>query len=224
MIHAYAICEPSTARQLPPRRGLGGARLRAVEDDGLAAVYTRHRSLEPSAALVLPHERVVEALMERGTVLPLRFGTRLADEQELRDAIASRRQELLDAIDRVRGRVEMGIRALPVGYLDDETDRSSGRAYLLGRAVRHHAAEHVARALHDPLATMATASVISRRTGQPTLLAASYLIDVDTVAKFRARAEELAANLEGIRAFVTGPWPPYNFVDLRDRGELGERG
>ena len=75
MIYAYGICEASGTPSPVDRRGLGGTKLRTLQLDGLAAVYSCHRSFrpQPSRELILSHEHVVEAMMARGPVLPLRF-------------------------------------------------------------------------------------------------------------------------------------------------------
>ncbi len=221
MIYAYGICEPQAVGPVPARPGIGGARLRVLRADGLAVVYSRHRSLRPrpSPPLVLAHERVVEALMARGPVVPLRFGMQLPGEAELAAAIAPRRDELARALDRVRGRAELGLRVF--GNEDPAASEPTtasplgegrGRAYLLARAAAHRQSEHAARDLHGPLARLAVASTVSPRPTPPAILVASYLVDADRVTAFRARGDELHAEHPDARFVVTGPWPPYHFV------------
>lgn len=175
------------------------------------------------------HEKVIEAVMANGTVLPLRFGTRVQSEAELVDAIATRHDELARAIDRVRGHGEIGLRVVPRDSDHQRQARSperpSGRAYLLERATQHHLTERVKREIHLPLTKMATAHVLASRVGPPAILAASYLVSDNEVETFRERTRELAAAIEEVQSFVTGPWPPYNFVDLRERPlEPGKQG
>jgi hypothetical protein len=195
MIYVYGICDARASD--PPRalRGLGGAAVRTLEHDGLAALYTRHRQLRvrPEPELVLIHERVVENGMAAGDILPLRFGTQLEDEDALATVLRERREKLLGALDRVRGRVEVGLRVIPMSSerrIGAASERS-GREYLL--------------------ASLAEASVL-RRPRPPALLAGSYLVAADDAAEFRAHARALAAEHDEVRVLVTGPWPPYSFV------------
>jgi hypothetical protein len=222
MIYAYGIAEPTPG--LPPsRRGIGGATLRVLETSDLAVVYSRHRSLRPrpSPALVLQHERVLEAVMARAPVLPLRFGAQLDTADQLAEAVAGRRRELRSALDRVRGRVEIGVRVLPNAPPSPVTSPSrpsppSGRAYLQSVAAAHRRNERVADAIHRPLHALAAASVVRPRSTPPALMVATYLVDTRQVDDFRRLGGELAAAHRDLRVAVTGPWPPYSFTGEDD--------
>jgi Gas vesicle synthesis protein GvpL/GvpF len=222
VIYAYGICLPATATPPPPRRGLGGAILRRLQSDGLAAIYSRHRALRlrPSAELVLIHERVVETIMESGPVLPLRFGTQLEREERLAELLDRRRYELLRALERVRGHVELGLRVFSGNGLNAAESGASertGRDYLLARAAEQQRSDEAAQHLHAPLAELASASRMREHTTPPTVLVAAYLVDIEQVSEFRARADELARHYQHLQAVLTGPWPPYNFVNKQQR-------
>jgi Gas vesicle synthesis protein GvpL/GvpF len=219
LIYAYGICEPAVAAVSRRCRGLGGATLRALESNGVAAVYSRHRSLRPrpTPEFVLAHERVVEAIMRHGDVLPLRFGTQLESEERLAAALAERREELLRALERVHGYVELGLRVISERGSDSPQTQQSGRAYLLVRTAQHRRADQAAREIHTPLASLAVASVVRERPAAPAVLVAAYLVDHSRVNEFRARAQKLAARQEQLQVVVTGPWPPYNFSTERPR-------
>jgi Gas vesicle synthesis protein GvpL/GvpF len=219
VIYAYGICEPAVAAQVARRRGLGGATLRAVERGGLAAIYTRHRSIRPRPIpkLVLEHERVVEAIMAAGAVLPVRFGTELAREEELAAVLDDRRDELLRSLDGIRGRVEVGVRVTPEHRpLGRRAIESSGRDYLLARVREHSHRQQAIREMHDQLVMLSEAArVLPAR--PPAILAASYLVESDRVTDFRLHAHQLARRLVGMRVTVTGPWPPYSFATEEPR-------
>jgi hypothetical protein len=79
--------------------------------------------------------------------------------------------------------------------------------------------------IHLELINVATAHVLATRLGPPAILAASYLVSDDEVETFREQARKLAEPIKEVQCFVTGPWPPYNFVDLRDLpSQEGRRG
>lgn len=213
MIYAYGIADPSPT--LPPsRRGIGDAALRVLETRGLAAVYSRHRRLHtrPTASLVLQHERVLEAVMACAPVLPMRFGTELDSTDRLAAALDGRHRELLAALDRVRGRVELGVRVLPADPPTRSQAPSSGRDHLLSLVAAQRREERIAGQIHQPLHDLAADSVIRKRSHSPAVLVAAYLVDAEQVDGFRCRVDEVAAAHPDLRVVVTGPWPPYSFT------------
>lgn len=220
MIYAYGICEPAIGAPTLRRGGLGGAALRALEREGLAAVYSRHRSLQPRPVpkSVLDHERVVEAIMARGAVLPLRFGTQLEDEEELGAVLAERRDELLRSLERVRGKVELGLRIIPSPRAEENpAPEVTGRGYLMGRVRAHRRDRQAVREVHPALALLSEATCIRRpQSGRATFVGA-YLVESHRVAEFRLKAEDLARRQAGLQLIVTGPWPPYSFVTEEQR-------
>jgi hypothetical protein len=57
------------------------------------------------------HEHVLERVLENASVVPCRFCTVYRDELELRRFLSERRDTLQAALDRVRGKVEVGVKA-----------------------------------------------------------------------------------------------------------------
>src|SRR4051794_3956519 len=112
MIWVYAICEWDGLR-LPDLRGLGGAPVEAIVAGPLLAFAGEVEGVEGALTVdaLTAHERVVEALMDERAVLPMRFGTTFAARGALVSALAVRREPMLDALERVRGRVELAVRA-----------------------------------------------------------------------------------------------------------------
>jgi hypothetical protein len=215
VIYVYGICDPADTAPALRRRGLGGATLRALEHEGLAAVYSRHRSLQPRPLpkLVLHHERVVEAVMATGAVLPLRFGTQLEDEEQLIALLTARHDELMCSLERVRGKTELGVRVISVHPpAASEADESTGRDYLLARVRAHRCHEQAIQDVHAALKALSEASCIREPGTIPAILVAAYLVDSERVAEFRRQADRLAGRPAGTRMIVTGPWPPYSFA------------
>ena len=207
MIWVYAICDRPEL-PLPRVRGLGRAPLSAITEGPLVAVISRHVEDpdEPARDALWTHEQVVEALMAERAVLPIRFGTRPADVEAVRNALFSRRDVLLAELDKVRGRVELGVRVMQLDAALHEA--ASGEEYVLTRL----AGSRTADALHEPLAALAVEARRWPERAPDELLRAAYLVDELRVGRFREAVEELQGDHHEALLLCTGPWPVYSFV------------
>ena len=64
----------------------------------------------PRRRYLLRHAAVLEAAMVHGALLPMRFGMLAASISEIEDRLATQKPATEAAFDRVRGRVELGVR------------------------------------------------------------------------------------------------------------------
>jgi Gas vesicle synthesis protein GvpL/GvpF len=197
---------------VPERRGLAEAPLEGVRAGDLLAVVTRHDHApgEPAPDALWAHEQVVERVMADRAVLPMRFGTTQPDEAALVEALMTRHDALRAALDRVRGRVEIGVRA--VGGEGAPAAAETGREWLLGRLETSRRDERVASELHAPLAALAAAERRRAPAAPGEILRAAYLVDRDSLARFGAVVERLQSERPDVAILCTGPWPPYSFV------------
>ena len=195
MIYVYAVTERAPGLA-PPR-----APLRTVTHGRLAGVYAEAAAPpEPSPGALWHHEQVASELMEDRAVLPLRFGSVLEGERELRALLREREREFEAGLEFVRGRVEVSVRA----RLDPVTARS-GREYVAAKLDQRRLAEQ----LRSELAPFAHGTTI-RTSGDE--LAASYLVDRSRCDEFLLRARELDARRPEVGLAASGPWPPFSFT------------
>ena len=210
MIYLYAIAERGPGI-LPPL-----APLRTLNHGRLAGIYGEPPDdLSPTLDGLCEHERVVEELMAGRALLPLRFGSVLEGEPELRKLLEARRSEFEAALDRVRGHVELGVRASAGGPSGASAAAEGGAAVARpGSAYlsRKIAARRVAEQLHGALAPAADAAVFHVADGG---FAGAYLVERDAVQTFCQRVDDLRVERPGIEIALTGPWPPYSFADSR---------
>ena len=100
----------------------GQAPVFTVSHGGMAAVVsaTAQEKLEISRGNALAHQRVLEAVMQRGyTVLPVRFntiaedkGTQTAQQRLIDHVLVARQTEILGLLATMRPLVEMGVKGL----------------------------------------------------------------------------------------------------------------
>jgi hypothetical protein len=169
-------------------------------DGALTAFVRRGRGEAPGEAALIEHDRIVSSLMEDGAVLPVRFGTVLPGEADVRELLAWRGEELRGQLAHVRGRVEMGVRAPWDG---GPIVANSGGEFMRAKAERRAAARRAAATVHEPLSELAVDSVLRLNPREDTMFSAAYLVAREQAGEFADRARRLAA--------VTGPWPPYSF-------------
>ncbi|MGN6797813.1 MAG: GvpL/GvpF family gas vesicle protein [Gaiellaceae bacterium] len=175
---------------------------------------------------VTEHESVVRRVLTVATVVPLRFGSLHRDVLAVESFRAVHADEFRQALARVRGRVELGVKvwtATPTAEKGNQA--ASGREYL---EQRRRAREETARAratvderlraIHARLLASATEGVLNRPqprelTGDRREMAmnAAYLVPADD-ASLLAEVERLRAEHPDLSFEVTGPWAPYNFV------------
>jgi hypothetical protein len=215
VIYAYAIVEGRPKLGEETAAGLAGAPLRCVAHGALAAVYSDDPPAAPAPTedALWEHERVAERLMSEHAVLPLRFGSTLAGVGELRDVLAGRADELTAALVRVRGAVELGVRASVGGVQPGPVRGGTGRAYLAAKLDRRRAAAAIGEALHARLDPLARAASFKTSADPRPAFAGSYLVDRDGVDRFREEAEAAGSAYPELELACTGPWPPFSFTE-----------
>ena len=233
-LYAYAIAD-SADLDFTGLNGAGEA-LRCIDSDGLALVVADMAVSDLTdlptdeitedgalAQLARTHDEVVRVVAGQATVLPLRLGTAVADEDAARELLRRRGTGARQQLAELRGRREWGVQFMP-----DETEPApppqpaaeSGTAYLAARRAALDAADRRNRdrsaaidQAHEQLNAASSASV--RRAANAHVLAdLAYLVATSDEAAFQAELEQLAQPLAtaGVSARVTGPWPPYSFV------------
>lgn len=206
----------------PPPAGVGlpgGGVVRLIEEGPIGAWVVDGRPGEGLSA-VRAHDAVVRAALRTGTPLPARFGTVFPDEDALLTTLRERLDSLAEALGRVEGAVEMGVR---VGWDEREPGRiegegRGGRAFLEARRREFEARERlkeragalldaVERELPEPLAS------IRRVLPEPGVAGTlAHLVHKEAVRSFRIAIEEARASFPHAALRLSGPWAPYSFV------------
>ena len=222
-LYLYAI-----ARRVPEvtveRLGIEGESAYIVDCGPLAAVVSRYAGPAPvrvDAESALRHEGVVEESFEQRPTLPVRFGTLVRDESHLRRQLHDREEAYLQALDRVQGRVELGVRVL---WVDTEPPspppaRTSGRDYLMDRLkeerrfeARRAEARMQAGTLCERLHGLAVDAAVQITPTPGLLFSAAFLVDRENITAFGREVAGLESESGFLRFLLTGPWPAYSFV------------
>ncbi|WP_433338649.1 GvpL/GvpF family gas vesicle protein [Spirillospora sp. CA-294931] len=187
------------------------------------------------------HHDVVDRAAHVAATAPVRIATLYRDDARVAALLAERHEQFDRVLAGVTGRSEWGVKAYshpdpqPKTPVAEEPPPDTGTgagagvgtAYLRRRqaaqrarhdAHRRDAAQ--AQAVHAELCEHALASRthppqdprLSGRDGTP-ILNVAYLLDDDHADAFAAAVGDIDARLPGVTVELTGPWPPYSFIE-----------
>jgi len=186
-------------------RGAGGERLRAIRISGITAIVGDVKRA-PSATTknLKRHAAVIDALARSmDAILPARFATCVADEDELKAAVKARAPMFKARLRAVRRRAQMTIRlvAPPAAHRRP----TSGTEYMNQRRVTAPAFEP----LRPAIARYIKESRVERSGDVVTI---HHLVPRAAVDRYRAGLERAAAEHD-VRLMLSGPWAPFAFAD-----------
>lgn len=190
---------------------------------------------------LMAHERVLDALVDAGTVvLPFRFGAAMAGTEAVeKELLAANGERLGQVLDQLDGRLEMRVRGTYVQdallrevMADDPqvaelnqrlrsipADAADAAYYdrvrlgeMIARALEQRR-EHDGQVLLEALAPAAEAMVRKPPAREEDVLDVAFLIGRDRLADFQRAVEEIgAAHADRVTLRLIGPLPPYDFV------------
>ncbi|HEX7313390.1 MAG TPA: GvpL/GvpF family gas vesicle protein [Pyrinomonadaceae bacterium] len=232
-LYVYCLGEDLPESAFERLTGVGGARVRVLALVGFAAVVseTGADAAPVNEENLKAHNRVNAAALAVSTPLPCRFGTRAAHER-LAEYVAANAAALAAALARVRGRVEMSVKLMEKSEVRGRKSEveseagaaahGAGTAFLLKKR-RELQGEEGARRRADEAASWLASGVgeLARETearvspSEAIFVRAAHLVERESVEEYRARLRTLAAARRDLRLLTSGPWPPYNFSDIR---------
>lgn len=197
---------------------------------GEASIARGLQDLDWVSRCAIAHEGVVEHWIRAQAIVPMKLFTIFESDERALAYIRQQRQKLDRIIRRVAGRCEWGVRIRLAGASAPgrrSRKATSGTGYLAAKKqVRDAAKEQAIRGqsrANAAFATLASKAAEAERHSPPAggnvpsrlLLDAAFLVATDRVAPFRAVARRLTRDLksEGFGLELTGPWPPYNFIE-----------
>lgn len=186
---------------------------------------------------VLAHERVNEIVMRDHTVIPMSFGTIFKTRDDIVELLRSAQDAFGDVLNKMRDKMEFGLKVLwdrdsiteEIEKEDDDIHRlkkeialQKGSTYFArmqyGRAIdaalQARSERYVAEILHG-LRDVAVASRINKPIGDKMIMNAAFLVSRDLETAFDAGVKSIASAHDKLTFKYTGPWPPYNFVNIR---------
>jgi len=193
--------------------------------------------LDSTRENVLAHEHVNETVMREHTVIPMSFGTIFKTREDALELLRSAHDAFDDVLSKMANKLEFGLKVLwdrdaviadiekqdeDIRRLRNEISSQKGSTYfarmqygrLLEAALQSRSERYVSGILED-LRASAVAARINKPIGDKMILNGAFLVSRENEAAFDHCIKQVAAQHEKLTFKYTGPWPPYNFVNIR---------
>jgi Gas vesicle synthesis protein GvpL/GvpF len=226
----------------PDVAGMGsvGSEVRVVTSEPLAAIVSdvQHDEIRAGARSLRAHARVLGAAIERGPVVPLRYGTVVDDDRAVRnEVLVPNREHLVALLDVLDHHVELAVKA---SYQEDLIvrelvaadptiaalhERIAGIDPEATYYARIHLGEQFASALEarrerdaDELYQALSELADDISAGDPLsphmVINGAFLVSRTNVDAFDRRIDEAARAHPEMQIRYVGPLPPYSFSTI----------
>lgn len=243
MIYLYAIAHELNP-SLDPPPGIDNQGVYQINCGSFAPVLSTTFSEEVnlSKEAIYRHENVVEFFMRHTSILPVRFNTLFDSTEALIDTLKRYRLEIETNLLKVSGCIEMGVKALAK---EDKEKRSNARSglndvqniqgelskakkYILDKFSSHKEAFYLqerykdqGKVIYGLLKEFAKQGVVFPIAATShMILNSAFLVPKESIANFKEKFNRIKTEHKDLAFLLSGPWPPYSFVDFQiEKGE-----
>ncbi|MBI5347216.1 MAG: GvpL/GvpF family gas vesicle protein [Candidatus Aenigmarchaeota archaeon] len=198
-----------------PEEGIEGGRPYALPYHDLCAIASEVplKDYEPTDDNVARHKDVELCLLKEHTVLPVAFGMVFRTKGILVNTMRNVYPILKRSLRLIDNKIELGVKVVaPKEGKDVKEDipLDTGIPQEMTQAVK----EEDFAVLDRIVVEVRRGELFSDRL----LYNKSFLVDKRDIEKFSEEVERLGQKYKECKIKYSGPWPPYNFVDIRIMG------
>ena len=165
---------------------------------------------DPVPEMVKQFNRVLQRIFSQTAIIPFRFPTIIETEDVLRQFVEPRAAEYVNALHRLRNKVQLDVRITLAPSGTPEGPVQSGKSYLRERQARYGEVQSTLERFRSASGSLAE-SWVERDT--PAGIRGFALVDRSSLDAFLDRIAGVLTPA-GVSARVTGPWPPSEFVEM----------
>nr|pir gas-vesicle operon protein gvpF - Halobacterium salinarum plasmid pHH1 [Halobacterium salinarum]CAA39173.1 gvpF [Halobacterium salinarum] len=208
-LYTYGIIEQEDL-ELDVEGVAGAEQVYPVDYKTLSAVVSDIDTTDPERTDedVEAHNNVLQEVLkheEERTVVPMSFGMAFKSARTLKGVLRGARRALRSTLNDIEGTVELGVKILGPG--DDTVPR-----------------EEIQENVTDQLADLSINETENDLFTDRLIINKSYLVDFEKRDAFDSAIDDVEAEYDELTIQYTGPWPPYNFVDIHIGAEQQQGG
>ncbi len=219
-------------------RGVDNSKLSVISHNGLMAILggTGKDKVVANTENALIYATVIEAVFRNFTVLPVRYGTLMDSEKAVITLLEKYGKAFKQNLSRLENKEELSLKVLWDPQKENDkirqqlqayrvdtpfTGNSVSKEYLLRKLKEHqfdNALQSYVERLVDEICKLVarfnTLHQFKKMVSKTIVLDAVFLLEKGQKKAFTQAIEQLRNKHESLHFLLTGPWPPYNFVEL----------
>lgn len=208
-------------------------------DAAMIAIDVPMKIYHPTKQNLFMHQEVISRVMQQtDAVIPISFGNIFNTEDDVKKLTESIYPQFETIFNKIEGKIELGLKVIAKKeWLDQEISKHpeihrqkevvNGKSEAAGYFDRIKLGEmatkfmkklqsDIEREVHEALKPFAEAAVTNEPIGEKMLLNSAYLIEREKEDEFDAKVNDLHDKWKDHVDFkYTGPWPAYNFINIK---------
>ena len=232
MVYLYCITDART-KDLD---NIDRVKARIIEYDSVSVVAAETGDFRPeSPNNIMTHYKINDQILRNGfTVLPFAYGT-IVSVDDVSSFVNGNIADIKQKIIEFRGKIEIGVKILVliekgqnkelIKLLSD----TPGHRYLSQCLLKHapflagrETVDALQRDFNKYLGPHYVRSKTKIHNRKNVLISNAFLVENSSLDCFLKAFEELKAMYPKCGFLVSGPWPAYNFINLRGYTPVGE--
>jgi len=238
MIYLYAIAS-EVVSLLDPPPGIENQGVYQINCGSFAPVLSTlltTKEVNLSKEAIYGHENVVEFFMKHTPILPVRFNTLFDSIEALTGTLKRYSLEIETNLLKVSNCVEMGVKILAkedkekkTGIKNNLTDLSNqveklskAKKYILDKFAIHKEAFYLQERYKDQGKVIYSlleeyskqAATFPIAANSYMILNSVFLVPKESIINFKEKFHKIKADHKEFAFLLSGPWPPYSFVDF----------
>jgi len=223
-------------------KGIAGADLYSVSFSEIAAVVCdiNKADLITNQLTAIEYAAVIETLSQQFTLIPMRFGSVMESTEFIKKMVERNYLEIHQNLQKVDNKVEFGLKIFcdsdklkaellaksesGITIPSDPSVELKNSIYkdYVNKKLKEHRLEEllvtyvnlVISEITGQLDRLKTISKIKKMVTPTTIIDGVFLLDKALKDELIQGVGDLQNKFPGLNFILTGPWPPYNFVDF----------
>ncbi|MFC4403364.1 GvpL/GvpF family gas vesicle protein [Gracilibacillus xinjiangensis] len=209
------------------------------KDAAMVAAEVPMKIYHPNKENLMMHQQLVSKVMtENDTVIPISFGNVFHSVEDIEVLLENLYPQLKELFPAIKGKMELGLKVIGKTdwlksqvYANEKVEKLTGQLrgktemagyydrIQLGGATQEifsSIIHEIEQDVYTPLEGSAEASKVNDPVGEKMLLNASFLVDREKETEFDQLVNDAHEKWKDKVDFqYSGPWPAYNFVNIR---------